>query len=79
MESIKVRQHIGHDGFLHIKVPAELIDKDIEVMLVYQPAQIAHDIVPLEQLYGICADDPIVIDEGGVSESLDDDLVGAFD
>ena len=30
-------------------------------------------------LYGSCADDPIVIDKEGISESLDDDLVGAFD
>lgn len=33
----------------------------------------------LESLYGICADDPIVIDVDGISESLDDELVGAFD
>ena len=33
----------------------------------------------LENLYGICADDPIVLDDSGVSESLDDELVGAFD
>ena len=33
----------------------------------------------LENLYGICADDPIVLDDSGVSGSLDDELVGAFD
>ena len=33
----------------------------------------------LENLYGICADDPIVLDDSGISESLDDELVGAFD
>ena len=33
----------------------------------------------LENLYGICADDLIVLDDSGISESLDDELVGAFD
>ncbi len=33
----------------------------------------------LENLYGICADDPIVLDDSRISESLDDQLVGAFD
>ena len=33
----------------------------------------------LENLYGICADDPIVLDDSGISESLDDEMVGAFD
>jgi hypothetical protein len=33
----------------------------------------------LENLYGICADDPIILDDSGILESLDDELVGAFD
>jgi hypothetical protein len=33
----------------------------------------------LENLYGICADDLIVLDGSGITESLDDELVGAFD
>jgi hypothetical protein len=33
----------------------------------------------LEQFYGICADDPIIIDDQGILESLDDELAGAFD
>jgi hypothetical protein len=33
----------------------------------------------LEALYGICADDPIILDNQGISEALDDDLTGAFD
>jgi hypothetical protein len=32
----------------------------------------------LENLYGVCAEDLIVLDDG-ISESLDDELVGAFD
>jgi hypothetical protein len=31
-----------------------------------------------ERTYGICADDPIIIDDGGISEALDDDMEGVF-
>ncbi len=82
MESIKIRQHIDRDGFLRIQFPAEWADKELEVMVVYQPVQTVEttsEVVPLEQLYGICADDLIVIDEAGISEALDDDLTRAFD
>lgn len=30
----------------------------------------------LENLYGICADDPIVLDDSGISESLDRASIG---
>lgn len=33
----------------------------------------------LARTYGICADDPIVVDDGGISEELDDDMEGVFD
>ena len=32
-----------------------------------------------ERIYGICADDPIVVDDEGISEALDDDMAGVFD
>ncbi len=35
--------------------------------------------VPIKSLAGICADDPIVIDDDGISDALDDDLIGVFD
>jgi hypothetical protein len=34
---------------------------------------------PAAQFYGICADDPIALDQAGIDASLDDDMVGAFD
>lgn len=33
----------------------------------------------LADFYGICADDPIAIDDGGIDEELDNDMEGAFD
>ena len=80
MESLKVRRRVGQDGILHLDIPVGIIERDVEVMVIYQsvPSSIATG-RSLEQFYGICADDPIVIDDRGVSESLDDDLAGAFD
>lgn len=80
MESIKVCRHIGPDGILHLDIPVGITERDVEVMVVYQfvssPTVTGRS---LEQFYGICADDPIVLDDLGISESLDDDLAGAFD
>ena len=80
MESIKVHRHIGQDGILHLDIPVGITERDVEVMVIYQivPSSTATE-RSLEQFYGICADDPIVLDNRGISESLDDDLAGAFD
>lgn len=80
MESIEVRQRVGQDGILHVEVPVELRDQDVEVMVIHQPVPSLTTIEPsLQALYGICADDLIILDEQGISEALDDDLAGAFD
>ena len=80
MESLKVRRRVGQDGILHLDIPVGIVERDVEVMVIYQfvssPTVTERS---LEQFYGICADDPIVLDNCGISESLDDDLAGAFD
>lgn len=80
MESIKVHRHIGQDGILHLDIPVGITERDVEVMVIYQlissPTVTGRS---LERFYGICADDPIVLDDRGISESLDDNLAGAFD
>ena len=89
MESIRVRQHVGQDGILRLNIPVGLVEREVEVMVIYQPI-LSYAVVEeekastpiwksLESLYGICADDLIVFDSHGISESLDDELVGAFD
>ncbi|OUC15445.1 MAG: hypothetical protein B0A82_06860 [Alkalinema sp. CACIAM 70d] len=80
MTSIKVRQRVGPDGILHLDIPVGIIERDVEVIVTYQLVTSSpvtgHS---LEKFYGICADDPIVLDEQGISENLDDDLIGVFD
>jgi len=75
MESIKVRQRVGQDGILHLEIPVGLREQDVEVMVIYQPVPSLTTIEPsLEALYGVCADDPILLDSQGIAEALDDDL-----
>ncbi|WP_008318276.1 hypothetical protein [Leptolyngbya sp. PCC 6406] len=80
MESVKVRQRIGQDGILHLDISVGLADRDVEVMVIYQAVQseISTEL-SLEDLYGICADDLIRIDESGIGDALDEDLAGAFE
>jgi len=39
MQSITVRQRVGSDGILHLEIPTEVKDGDVEVIVVYQPVQ----------------------------------------
>jgi hypothetical protein len=70
MESIKIRKLIGQDGILHLQIPVGIQDKEIEVMVIYQPIEVVTPInkIPeelgwspgfLEQTAGCLADDPI--------------------
>ncbi|MEM1251530.1 MAG: hypothetical protein AAGI69_03780 [Cyanobacteria bacterium P01_H01_bin.21] len=79
MESVRVRQHVGQDGILHLEIPVGLTDREVEVMVIYQPVQVLVTSSPLASLYGVCANDPIYVDDEGFSETLDDDLTGTFD
>jgi hypothetical protein len=80
MESIKVRQRVGRDGILHLNIPVDMTDQEVEAVVIYQPVQPLITVESsLASLYGICADDPIIFNDGGISEVLDDELAGAFD
>jgi len=80
MESIQVRQHVGQDGILHLDIPVRLPHQEVEAVVIYQPVQSLRTTKPsLASRYGICADDSMVVDDCGISESLDDELTGAFD
>lgn len=80
MESHKVRQQVGEDGILHLDIPVGIRDLEVEVMVIYQPVPAPPaPAVSLADIYGICADDPINIDDGGIDDALNEDLAGAFE
>lgn len=39
MQSIKLRSHVGKDGIIHLEIPVGLTDKDVEIMVIYQPLE----------------------------------------
>ncbi|BAY20943.1 hypothetical protein NIES2100_06870 [Calothrix sp. NIES-2100] len=82
MQSIKIRSRVGQDGILHLEVPVGLKDKEVEVMVIYQPIEATTTTKTpeelgwppgfFEQTYGSCQDDPIVIDSEGDFESREE-------
>ncbi|MEA5465719.1 hypothetical protein [Leptothoe sp. PORK10 BA2] len=40
IESIRVRQRVGQDGMLHLEIPVGLTDRQVEMMVIYQPVQV---------------------------------------
>jgi len=36
MQSIKLRSHVDADGMLHLQVPLELANQELELIVVYQ-------------------------------------------
>ena len=79
MHSIKLTKRVGEDGILHLEIPVGITDKEVEIMVIYQPIEIAKQQKTSEELgwppgffeqtYGSCQDDPIVIDfEGNFEE-----------
>ena len=70
------------------EISAEAIDKGLtpeilESILKSQTTLLVSKAIQPERsladFYGVCADDPIVVDDEGISAALDDDMEGFFD
>jgi hypothetical protein len=82
MHSIKLKKRIGADGVLHLDIPVGITDKEVEIMVIYQPIETPkQQKTPeelgwppgfFEQTYGSCQDDPIVIDYEGDFEKREE-------
>ena len=60
MHSIKLKSHVGSDGFLQVHLP-EMRDTDIEVVIVYQtslPKRVEAE--SRSQFYGCIQDDSFI-------------------
>ncbi|MDY7005645.1 MAG: hypothetical protein SWX82_17360 [Cyanobacteriota bacterium] len=87
MQNIHLKKaHIGEDGILKVQMPATVKNTQLEVLVIFQPTTeekiSRHQGWPpdfFRRTWGSCADDPITIDEGGISAELDDQLEGIFD
>ncbi|GET38617.1 hypothetical protein [Microseira wollei] len=81
-----MRYRVGEDGILHLDVPVGLTDAELEVTITLKkvtPVTITSEELEwkefIERTYGSCADDPIVIDNKGISAALDDNLEMIFE
>ncbi|WGV23547.1 hypothetical protein [Halotia branconii] len=82
MHSIKLTKRVGKDGILHLEIPVGITDKEVEIMVIYQPIEIPkQQKTPeelgwppgfFEQTYSSCQDDPIVIDSEGDFEEREE-------
>jgi len=39
MHSIKLTKRVGADGVLHLDIPVGITDKQVEIMVIYQPLE----------------------------------------
>jgi hypothetical protein len=39
MHSIKLKKRVGADGILHLDIPVGIADKEVEIMVIYQPLE----------------------------------------
>jgi len=86
MQSLTLRQLVGEDGILHLDVPVGLNDAELEVTITFKKVTPVTTISEelewkkfVERTYGSCADDPIVIDDEGISALLDEKMEGVFE
>ena len=65
MESIKLKAHVGDDGMLKLEIPVGVSNRDLEVVIVFQPLEtgpvdaLGWPIGYFERTYGSLAHDPI--------------------
>ncbi|MEH2259054.1 hypothetical protein [Nostoc sp.] len=72
MQSIKIRSYVGKDGMLHLDIPVEMIETELEVMVILKPIKKQTTSLEEEELkqlewhefidktYGCLRDDPIM-------------------
>lgn len=85
MRSIKIRSHVGADGMLHLNIPLGLTDRDVEIMVIYQPLETESKTKTPQELgwtpgffentFGAWEGEPLVLEPQGEPQERDwDDL-----
>ena len=55
MQTIKLKSHVGDDGILHLDVPTDI--KNAELELVYDLILVTHNIDEFSRVEGLCYED----------------------
>ena len=72
METIQIRSRSDADGILHLNVPVNLKDAEFTVTIEVKPLGQGYPAGFFEQTYGSCQDEPIEVDEEGITDDLDE-------
>jgi hypothetical protein len=77
METIRVVSRSNGDGILHLDVPVNMKDTELEVTLTIAPVRSGKGYPPgfFDRTYGSCQADPIVIDDEGIYEEREEDIL----
>lgn len=79
METVRVTQRVGKDGVLHLDLPVGFADCNVEVVVTYRPARSTTAKPSLADYYGVCKEDPLLVDDGGISDELEDEAASALE
>jgi hypothetical protein len=72
MQSIKINSYVGKDGILHLDIPVDIQETELEVTVIVKPAHKTIDLLAEDEInklewhdfinmtYGCLADDPII-------------------
>ncbi|WP_414530256.1 hypothetical protein [Nodularia chucula] len=71
MQSIKINSYVGRDGMLHLDIPVDMQETELEVTVTVKPVHKKNDLLAEEvnkiewhdfinMTYGCLADDPII-------------------
>ncbi len=71
MQSINLKAKVDADGKLSLKLPKELANQVLDLVIVYQPIEHPksvdiHNVV--DSFYGCLSDDPILVEEQSCTE-----------
>jgi hypothetical protein len=76
MQTVTLRSHVGSDGMLHLDIPSEYTDAELDVTVTVRPVAVppAHQVVKnwpagfFDQVIGGWKGEPLVREEVGVFE-----------
>lgn len=46
METLKIRTYIGEDGILKVRLPQQLVNQELDIVIVFQPTEIQPTEIP---------------------------------
>ncbi|MCQ8104326.1 hypothetical protein NP590_09440 [Methylomonas sp. SURF-2] len=75
MRTLQFNAHVEHNAQLHLSLPAEYANQDVELVVIIQPRHESMErqnwLAFIDQTYGCLADDPLERPEQPVLKDID--------